>query len=304
MSPHALPGPASANFRVACIPESVLLQARLRDALGAPGRVVSFPDTAAALPAILRGEIRCTVIAVEPQSFVRAVETIRVLRHATPSHAVVAWVEMKAFSARQLLDIAQAGVAELVLRDVDDLRHVLARILSSATLRTHVVQIDQRLSSTIPVPVRALFRFALEQAHQNVDIVQVAAAFGITRQTLRNRLVQHGLPLPRTFVTWCRLLVAASMLDESGHTLDSVGWQLDYSSGQHLGVVLRRYVGSGIAELRDAGVFASVESAFLSTLRAARKPRPRTTRLDDMLRAFPDSLVRDIPELPETSPPG
>lgn len=254
------------SLRVACIPAHALLIARLRDSLGGASQVQAFADTAEALPSILRGEVRCTVVAVEPRGFADALQIIRVVTNATPSHAVVAWCDRSGLSTRQLLDVAQAGVAELVLRDVDDLRHVLSRVLNSATQRSHAYRIESRLGESIPLPIRPVFRFALEQAHQTGDIDRVAAGFGITRQTLRNRLLQHGMPMPRAFLTWCRLLVAASLLEERGHTLDSVSWQLDFSSGHHLGTVLKRYVGLGIAEMRGAGVVEAVDAAFRAEL--------------------------------------
>lgn len=254
------------SLRVACIPGTPLLQARLRDAVGESGAVVAFPDTSSALPSILRGEIRCTVVAVDTDGAQSALSILRVLQQLVPSHAVVAWCDRRAVNTRTLLDIAQAGVAELVLRDVDDMKHVLGRILSSAAQRSHSLDIELRLGSCVPDAMRPVFRFLLEHAHQAMDVDRVSAAFGITRQTLRNRLIQHRMPLPRTFMTWCRLLVAGSLLQESGHTLDSVAWQLDFNSGHHLGTVLRRYAGSGVAEMRAAGVSAAVESAFRAAL--------------------------------------
>lgn len=254
------------SLRVACIPAHPLLLARLRDAVGAPASVQSFPDTSAALPSILRGDIQCTVVAMEGRGFADSLQTIRVVTNATPSHAVVAWCDRTSLTTRQLLDVAQAGVAEMVLRDVDDLRHVLGRILSSAAQRSHAHRIESRHTGRIPQPLRPIFRFALEQAHATTDVDQVASAFGITRQTLRNRFVQHRMPLPRTFLTWCRLLVAASLLEERGHTLDSVGFQLEFSSGHHLGTVLKRYVGTGVSEMRDSSVVAIVDAAFQAAL--------------------------------------
>ena len=64
------------------------------------------------------------------------------------------------------------------------------------------------------------------------------------------------------FLTWCRLLVAGALLDERGRSLDSVAGQLDFPSGHGLGMVLRRYLGSGINALRHSQVSATVESAF------------------------------------------
>lgn len=257
------------KLRVACIPAHPLLLARLRDALGGPEGVQSFPDTSAALPSILRGDIHCTVVAMDGRGFEHALQTVRIVTQATPSHAVVAWCDRSTLTTRQLLDVAQAGVAEMVLRDVDDLRHVLGRILSSATQRSHAHRIESRHAERIPFPLRPIFRFGLEQAHASTDVDRVAAAFGITRQTLRNRFIQHGLPLPRTFLTWCRLLVAASLLEERGHTLDSVGLQLDFSSGHHLGTVLKRYVGAGVSEMRDSSVVSTVDAAFQAALDGA-----------------------------------
>ena len=74
------------------------------------------------------------------------------------------------------------------------------------------------------------------------------------------------MPLPRKFITWCRLLVASSLLQENGHTLDSVGWQLDFGSGHHLGTVMRRYVGINVSEMRISGISDAVESAFLASI--------------------------------------
>ena len=255
------------SLKVACIPGTPLLEARLRDALGGPGGVVTYPDTTAALPGIVRGEVRCTVVAVDVGNILAALSTIRVLRQLVPSHPVFAWCDRHEITTHQLVDIALAGVAGVVLRNVDDSRHVFRRTLEAAAQRSHALEIETRLGPHIPEPMRPVFRFMLEHAHGPMDVDRIAAAFGITRQTLRNRLVHHRLPLPRTLMTWCRLLVAGSLLQESGHTLDTVALQLDFSSGHHLGTVLRRYAGAGIAEMRaECGVAEAVEAAFRHAL--------------------------------------
>lgn len=254
------------GFEVACIPQSPLLVARLRAAVGKGGGVHQFPDGAAALLPIVRGDIDATVVAVDGANNDHALRTIRQLRDAVPTHAIIAWCELRTSPSRLLLDIAQAGVTELVLRDVEDMQHVLARVLASATQRSTARQIDDRLKELIAVPMRPLFRFALEHAHESLGVDEVSATFGITRRTLRNRMVEHRLPGPRVFLTWCRLLVAGALLDERGRSLDSVAGQLDFPSGHGLGMVFRRYLGSGINALRDRQVSATVECAFRSAL--------------------------------------
>jgi len=259
-------------FGVACIPASPLLLARLRDAVGQPDRVRHFPDAASALPHIISGSIDATVVAVFAGEIDQALNTIRLLRETVPTHAVLAWCELRALSTRQLLDIAQSGVAELVLRDVDDMRHVLARVLTSATQRSVVQRIEAKFSAMVPHALQPLFRYALEHAHEPLTVDGVAATFGVTRRTLRNRLVDHSMPRPRHFLTWCRLLVAAALLDERGRSLDSVAEQLDFSSGAGLGMMLRRYAGSGITSLRDHHVSSVVEAAFRNASSFAAPP--------------------------------
>jgi AraC-like DNA-binding protein len=256
------------GFVVACIPESPLLSARLRAAVGAQGKVEQFRDGPSALLPVLRGEIDATVVAIGATDAEAGLRTIRHLRAAAATHAIVAWCEIRQPPSRLLLDIAQAEVTELVLRDVEDMQHVLARVLASAVQRSTAQRLDARLSALIAQPMRPLFRFALEHAHESLSVEEVAATFGVTRRTLRNRLVEHRMPRPRVFLTWCRLLVAGALLDERGRSLDSVAGQLDFPSGHGLGMVLRRYLGSGITALRAGQVSGAIEEAFRAALRS------------------------------------
>ncbi len=255
-----------ASSLVACIPANTILQARLKDALGGPQFVQCFADHSETLPAILRGEIRCTVFAIEEKTAETTLAGIRAIKLATPSHAIVVWYDRKTLSDRNLVAIVRAGASEVASRDVEDTRHILSGVLNNAMQRSHVLGVINRIGPFIPIPIRDIFKFAVESSHQMLDVVRVAARFGITRQTLRNRLLEHRMPLPRKFITWCRLLVASSLLQESGHTLDSVGWQLEFGSGHHLGTVMRRYVGSNVSDMRSCGISEAVESAFLASI--------------------------------------
>ncbi|WP_373069598.1 helix-turn-helix domain-containing protein, partial [Gemmatimonas sp.] len=107
-----------------------------------------------------------------------------------------------------------------------------------------------------------LLEYVLEHSHEQLDREEVAAVFGLSRRTLQNRLTDARLPPLRPFLTWCRLLVAAALLDEPGHTLDSVAAQLDFHDCANLGVALRRYTGTNITRLRDRGAFTAAIRAF------------------------------------------
>lgn len=268
------------GFEVACIPASPLLVARLHDAVGPTGRIRVCPDSTAALLLIVRGEIDATVVAVDERTATQALTTLRQLRAALPAHAVIAWCDYRRPPSRLLLDIAQTGVTELLLRDVDDAPKPFADVLASAVQRSSARLLEERFSPLIAAPVRPVFHFALEHANEPLSVDAVAAAFGITRRTLRNRLVEHHLPAPRVFLTWCRVLVAGALLDERARSLDAVAGTLDFPSGHGLGMVLRRYLGSGINVLRHGQVSAAVETAFRAALQhtasAARARREAT----------------------------
>ena len=254
------------EFGVACIPVSPTLLARLQDAVSKPGRVLQFPGAAAALPSIVAGEVDATVVAVSANDFEFALCAIRLLLEAVPTHAVLAWCEMRDLSTRQLLDVAQAGVTELVLRDVDDMPFALKHVLSAASQRSLARRIEDRLAPSLPPRLRPLFRYALEHAHESLSVDAVSAVFGVNRRTLHNRLVDRACPAPRVFLTWCRLLIAASLLDERGRSLESVANQLDFPSGHGLGMVFQRYVGRGITTLRQEHVSYATEEAFRAAL--------------------------------------
>ena len=250
------------KIRVACVPESALLLARLRDAVAPHGLVQQFADADSVLPAIAAGHIDCTVVSLDGETIDRDLGAIRRLREAFPRHPIVVWCEMRSLLSRQLLDVAQLDIAELAFRGITDSRHAFAQLLSSARQRASARELHQRLSELLPKSMQPLFVMALERAAEPLDVARAAAAFGVTRQTLRNRLLHHGLPRPQPFLIWCRLLVAGTLLDERGRTLDSVALQLGFSSGQNLGAALRRYVGATLTELREGQVGVAVEGEF------------------------------------------
>jgi len=257
------------GYEVACITTSPTLLARLRSAVGKSGRVREFGRYETALPLIVRGEIDATFVTFESHNTEEVLRALKQLRAARPTHALVAWCDLKSPPTRLLVDIAQASPQEMVLRGVDDSPYGLAATLATAVKRASTMVIQERLLPLIPIPVQSVFIFALEHAHEPLTVEQVAASFGVTRRTLCNRLAQYRLPRPRVFLTWCRLLVAGALLDERSRSLDEVAGQLDFPTGHGLGMALRRHLGSGISVLRDGHVSAAIEHAFREALRNA-----------------------------------
>ncbi len=218
------------------------------------------------LMAVSSGRVALTVVEAGGGSNAAALLALRRLREDFPKHPVVAWCDVRTIESHVLLEIARAGVQDLVRHDFDELRHVFARIVASATQRAISFRILDELADVVPARLHPLLSYALEHSDEHLDRDGVAAVFGLSRRTLQNRLTEAQLPALRPFLTWCRLLVAAALLDEPGHTLDSVAAQLDFHDGGNLGTALRRYTTVNITQLRVRGVFTEAVRAFRGEL--------------------------------------
>jgi AraC-like DNA-binding protein len=250
----------------------------MRSALGSYTSLEAFSAVAPLVEAIQAGRISATVIIVDAASFDNREAVLHRIHASFASHPLVAYYNPRGLTPRHLLSLAQTGITDLVQLDVDDARHIFGKILESAERTTHAQILTDRLSADLPPKARSVFRFALEHAGQSMDVSELAAALGINRRTLAWQLKQYSLPSPRVFLTWCRLLVAALLLDERGRTLDSVADQLDFPGGHSLGAVFHRYLGRGVVSLREDGVAEEVIGAFRKTISRYTPSLPLTLR--------------------------
>ena len=251
---------------IAWVPASSSTVARLR-AIAPPRTVVlPFADEVELLQGLTRGGIALTVVEAGGSTHELAVRTLRRVHEDFPQHPLIAWCDLNRMKSHQVLDVAKSGAQDIVRRDLDELRHAFTRILATATQRAVSVQIAIELHDLVPRSLMPVLEYALERANQHLERNAVAAVFGVSRRTLHGRLIDNRLPPTREFLTWCRLMVASALLDQPGHTLDSVAGQLDYGDGGVLGNSLRRYTGSGINKLRDGGVLDATMAAFRATV--------------------------------------
>lgn len=240
--------------------------ARLRGVLGPSIEVNPFPDGTAVVEAIRAGGVSLTILVVNARTFDVAVAALRRIRVAFESHPVIAYYDPAGLPQRNLLELAQSGISDLVQLDIDDSRPFFIRIIESASRASHAQQLAAMLEGDVPASMRSVLMFGLEHAGRNMDVPKLAASMGLSRRTLSWRMVQQGVPSPRIFLTWCRLLVAALLLEESGRTLDSVADQLNFPGGHALGAVFFRYMGRGIMSLRQEGVLDIALEEFRAVL--------------------------------------
>lgn len=72
--------------------------------------------------------------------------------------------------------------------------------------------------------------FCVVNATKHVSVARTARALGIDRKTLHNRFARDRLPGPREILAWCRLLVAAHLLENSGCSFEQVGFAIGCAS--------------------------------------------------------------------------
>ena len=114
---------------------------------------------------------------------------------------------------------------------------------------------------------------AMDGVHLRWTAESMADSVGLTRPFLSERLKLFGLPSLGHFLLWTRLFHAGHWLEEPGRTGESVGRQLEYSSGAAFRRALKHYTGATPTDIREGGGLALVLRMF-ALRNDLRAPRP------------------------------
>ena len=202
--------------------------------------------------------------------------TVRRLRDEYPSVPIVMYLPMSAVISGAVMDYAKAGVSQLVFQGVDDLKASLRSAVDAALDQVSASALSEELESLVPATIVPFLRYCLEHARRDFTVEEVAAAMGVHRKTLVDRLKAARLPSPRAMIGWCRLLVAARLLDDPGRTVEQVALKLDFPSGAALRNMFKRYTGLKTTEVRENGGVRCMLHAFKRELAAVSAGNPPT----------------------------
>ena len=232
-------------------------RARLRTALS-PFGTPFFATSATHLLHVVATH-RVGSVVLEPQAANGATTSVtRALRDGFPSLPILLYCELKAEHVKQVPALVQAGADTLIIRGIDDcglaLRHALAR---SSTDRVAGDAL-RRLEDLVPAAERSVLAFCLAHSYRRLRVKEVAKSLRVHRRTLSNRALATSLPPPSALISWCRLMHAARLLDDSARSVEQVSLALDFGSGTSLRNMLRRYTGLRPTELRRGGAFDKV----------------------------------------------
>jgi AraC-like DNA-binding protein len=184
------------------------------------------------------------------------------LRSRAPTVPVIAYIRHPQTSPRDILDVARAGVHELVRAGFDDVGFVLQAALRSASCGATAAVVWKEITHLIPTDARTIVSFIIERADRDLSIGALAKGLGVDRRTIVRRLTAAHLPGPRRLVGWCRLLMAARLLEEERRSVEAVALALDFPSAGALRNLLWRYTGLRPRELRENGGLRCVLHQF------------------------------------------
>jgi AraC-like DNA-binding protein len=262
---------------VAVLPDATL-RARLAGALRGREPAVrfcaTFDDARAALAC---GEVRALVVGACDAEGRPGPPLVERVRRDHPHVTVVAYCALArgdVGASAALVALVRAGAHAVLMRDVDDDPHALRAALRLAEQSCAAALVLDVVGGGLPAGVRPLVALYLRADRRPPAVGEAARVLGVHRRTLVNRMRAAGCPPPRALRTWCRVFVAARLLEEPGRTVESVALQLDFDSPSGLRNTLRRYTGRAPAALREAGGLQCALGAFTDAC-AARRTRTR-----------------------------
>ena len=237
-------------------------RARLQDALRGQA-TARFCERQEELLTLLQNNLAGVVVLdMRDKEGVSTLGTVRHIRDAFPSVPVVLYCSLAPDTSRDVLEFARAGVNDLVLRGVDDLRITLRGALSAASDHCSARWLLRELEPVVPSNVLPMLRYCLENGRRALTVEEVAEALGVHRKTLVDRLGSAGMPTPSAIISWCRLLVSARLLEDPGRSVEQVALLLDFPSGTSMRNMVKRYTGLRPGEVRENGGVNCVLHAF------------------------------------------
>lgn len=175
------------------------------------------------------------------------------LRRRYPSLAIVLYCPLSSRVAREILTLGKAGADDLIVEGLDDDGRSLRRIALTAASSRCTARSVAAMRDRLPARVMDIVTRCLHLASQPTSVRQLAAAVGVNRKTLVNRLTAAGLPGPAALISWCRILLACELLQDPGRSVEQVALALGFGSAVALRNMSRRYLRVRPSELRKPG---------------------------------------------------
>jgi AraC-like DNA-binding protein len=191
-----------------------------------------------------------------------------------PSVPTVALLASTPATAESLLTLGNAGVTRLVDVRVPSgwsrLRQILGTEAQHEADRMALDAISSELGGMTP-DCYAFFEALFVESERIRTIRELALRMGVLPSTLMSRFFRAGLPSPKRFLAFARLLRAARLFEDAGHSIADVANALEYSSPQSFGRHVRALLGLTAGEFRQRmGTAAMLERILADLIRPHR----------------------------------
>lgn len=206
-------------------------------------------------------------------STIPAVESVR---GGYPTVSVIVYAIPGRTPSSDILTMARLGVHELVMRGFDDVGIAFRAAMESAVRGCAATRVVAGLRDHVPVNVLPFLRYCLDRAAFEPSVAEAAEFLGVHRKTLVYRLRQAGMPSPSAVVSWCRLFVAAHLLESPQMSVADVTLRLDFASASAFRGMLRRHTGLRPQELRAHGGLNHLLHLFRQTINSTPETHKET----------------------------
>jgi AraC-like DNA-binding protein len=191
---------------------------------------------------------------------------IPLLRSWMPHVAIIGYCEAPQVKTGALFELARAGVDDVIFRSFDDGGRLLQAALDSAQRSCAATRVLAQVRPSVDPSIHSIIEYGVNNGQSELTVAGVAAALGVHRRTLVSRCRHAGLPSPQIVLGWCRVFLAAGLLEHPFHTVEHIANELDFPSVSALRNLLRRYVGATATDIRRAGGLDFVVSRFLTAV--------------------------------------
>jgi AraC-like DNA-binding protein len=188
---------------------------------------------------------------------------LRVFRFSErfPLTPLVAWGEL---DGRELYRLGKAGASDVVISGDADDPSLVSGVLQSVLGQRLSVTLEERLGARLAPQALAIVKYASDHVPSHIQVPELAQAFEMSVSTLERRCERWGLPTPGRLLLWLRVLYGLRWLLEPGRSVESVAFQLGYSSGAAFRRAIKATIGGRPSPLRNPRGFERALDKFVS----------------------------------------
>jgi len=174
------------------------------------------------------------------------------LRRSNPSLALVVASE---FTGREmeLYRLGRMNVDGVIRMEEEPSPRDILAVVDRALAARLADRVVQGTALHLPPLLQEAIRWAIEHAETRPQVSGLAEALAVSPRVLLREMKSLGLCPPREILLWGRLIRASDLLERDGETVESVAFQIGYSTGGALGKALRQRVGHSPTDLLRSG---------------------------------------------------